>query len=408
MFDDLEPEELVVFRAEARRLAATLGADVQGVEDKSLGACWRFADPACEKFAEEVPGEMLATADRFKMGGASGIVQVDRENDLWEFCQRVEEGDLVEWKDSKRGGGCRDERLGPTVRNTDGVRQTTLRDAWPELKAEKQADRPFEGPNWTCEFFPAVLATGHELLTYGPHYIRSSGLNPTSGLAIQFGVLLMILHFAVTIDQLNPRNLHCLELCVRRLLMIQKAVKRNAKAPDFDGLEIYLSHRYDSSGGVVSSNFDKHIAEMQKSEATIMKQMRLWHEEIDSKHKNQNRKTNGNKDENSKGGQKGQDNKWWLPRWLPAVVVTQLPNRILLPPNLNHACWIARCLRAVYRMLPVLAVFLPWIPARVLGPVVSQALMLQVSKAASLVLSELCVELVVVRLCYGRVVNHES
>ena len=73
-------------------------------------------------------------------------------------------------------------------------------------------------------------------------------------------------------------------------------------------LEIYLSHRCDSSGGVVSSNFDKHIAEMQKSEATIMKQMRLWHEEIDSKHKHQNRKPNNNKDEDGKGGQKGQKN----------------------------------------------------------------------------------------------------
>jgi len=53
MFDELEPEEFAVLRAEARRLAATLGADVQGVQDKSLGACWRFADPACERSAEE-------------------------------------------------------------------------------------------------------------------------------------------------------------------------------------------------------------------------------------------------------------------------------------------------------------------------------------------------------------------
>ena len=48
---------------------------------------------------------------------------------------------------------------------------------------------------------------------------------------------------------------------------------------------------------------------MQKSEAAIMKQMRLWHEEIDSKHKHQNKKPNGNKDENGKGGQKGQADK---------------------------------------------------------------------------------------------------
>ena len=73
----------------------------------------------------------------------------------------------------------------------------------------------------------------------------------------------------------------------------QKAVKRNCKAPDFEGLEIYLSHRFDASGGVVSSNFDKHISELQRNEATIMKQMKLWHEETEAKTKNKNKDKNG-------------------------------------------------------------------------------------------------------------------
>ena len=77
---------------------------------------------------------------------------------------------------------------------------------------------------------------------------------------MEFTILLMVLHFAMTLDQLNPRNLSCLELVARRLLVIQKAVKRNAKAPDFNGLEIFLSHRLDASGGVVTSKFDKHIS----------------------------------------------------------------------------------------------------------------------------------------------------
>ena len=78
--------------------------------------------------------------------------------------------------------------------------------------------------------------------------------------------------------------------------MIQKEVKRNNKSPDFEGLEIYLSHRFDATGGVISTSFDKHISAMQRDEAQIMKQSRLWHEETENKQKDKNK--NKNKDKN--------------------------------------------------------------------------------------------------------------
>ena len=64
--------------------------------------------------------------------------------------------------------------------------------------------------------------------------------------------------------------------------MIQRAVKRNSKAPVFSGLESFLVHCLDGSAGIVASDFDRYIAEVQKVDANILKQQRLTKEESDA------------------------------------------------------------------------------------------------------------------------------
>ena len=61
--------------------------------------------------------------------------------------------------------------------------------------------------------------------------------------------------------------------------MLERAVRRNPRAPDFEGLSSYLAHVLDSNGGVQSSAFATHIADIQKVDAIIMKQHRLVAEE---------------------------------------------------------------------------------------------------------------------------------
>ena len=61
--------------------------------------------------------------------------------------------------------------------------------------------------------------------------------------------------------------------------MIQKAVKRSPQSPDFEGLDSYISHAYDQSGGIITLEFDKHIAEIQRNDAFVLKQGRLLREE---------------------------------------------------------------------------------------------------------------------------------
>ena len=61
--------------------------------------------------------------------------------------------------------------------------------------------------------------------------------------------------------------------------MIERAVKRNPLAPDFEGLEMFLANGYDTTGGVTTRDFDKYIAETEKNDAVIMEQSRLRQEE---------------------------------------------------------------------------------------------------------------------------------
>ena len=61
--------------------------------------------------------------------------------------------------------------------------------------------------------------------------------------------------------------------------MIDQAVNRNPRAPDFESLEMFLANGYDATGGVTTRDFDMFIAETQKNDAEIMKQTRLWREE---------------------------------------------------------------------------------------------------------------------------------
>ena len=72
--------------------------------------------------------------------------------------------------------------------------------------------------------------------------------------------------------------------------------KKNAKVPDFEALEGYMAHSAENTGAIRSTDFDKHISELQKTEAQTMKQLRLTREETEA----QEKRKNGGKDKNGK------------------------------------------------------------------------------------------------------------
>ena len=62
-----------------------------------------------------------------------------------------------------------------------------------------------------------------------------------------------------------------------------------------------MANTFDATGGVITTNFGKHMAEVKRAEATVLKKDRLWREEQESDRK---RKTDITKKKGSgKGGE---------------------------------------------------------------------------------------------------------
>ena len=115
--------------------------------------------------------------------------------------------------------------------------------------------------------------------------MKISGISPTSAVATEHKIELESFRHGLQFDGLAGRRLAMFEYLSRRLLMIHRAVKKNAKHPNFEGLESMPTSSLDESGGVVAMKFDQYVAEQQRTQAQIMKQSRLMQEETEHEHK---------------------------------------------------------------------------------------------------------------------------
>ena len=306
-FDPVSEDDMDRYRHEARELATVLGYQPESVATSTSDSQWILSDTAVEGFGTEVAPEVVGSSDRIIIKGAVALVRItDPETDslYWTTAQRVRTKDLQDWLDEKRSGVGRDQRLSSISRSSGsgtvtGCVLVTLKDAAAALPPRKTATSStsgtsarqtsgngiFQGPSALTEVLQTILASGLEPAAYRQHWRTTSGITPNSGLAIEFGLLVEILWLSTCHDLLNPFELSSLELVARRLLMIERAVKRNSRNPDFEGLDPYLGHTLDPSGGTQSSPFAEHIAQIQKTEAIVMKQNRLLAEEVTSSNK---------------------------------------------------------------------------------------------------------------------------
>ena len=168
----------------------------------------------------------------------------------------------------------------------------------------KWEDWPHDGPRAVVEIIMSILRLGLTLFTYHDHWVRMSGVHAESAVSWEHRMLLMILGFLVNYDRVDPTNLAAAELLGRRVVMIERAVRVNAKAPTFAGLHKMIEHSLDEGGGVATREFTAHMAQVAESEARILKQNRLLREELDSKRKNDSKGDGkGNKDKKGKEGE---------------------------------------------------------------------------------------------------------
>jgi hypothetical protein len=132
---------------------------------------------------------------------------------------------------------------------------------------------PFRGPA-AGKFLAGLVNTGRDCLAHGPGWVLLSGLSPSLGLAIEFLVLMTVLHFGSAIDQPHPLDLVSFQMIARRLLWLQQLEKRDFRAADFEALEEYPYHSFDASGGITTQAFDKDIDDLEKEDVQIMKRQR--------------------------------------------------------------------------------------------------------------------------------------
>lgn len=278
-FSPLTELELTSLRSRAIALAAVLGITVGGLACGS-DSKWLFADPASERFSQEVPPGMMTGTTHIR--GSKGMVESTIGGEtVIEFMEQVNVTDIEEWKSEKRIGAGRDVRLAG-ARMSDTAAIPLFRELAAALVPPTTAAPVFQGPPAAAAVVKAMIASGHEPAGYQASWVSASGVSPKSGLCIEHALLVNVLYFLLCVDGLNIYSSTGVELLCRRLLQIQRAVRKNPRAPDFEGLESYTAHGLDSTGGALALEFDKHVASTQRDTAFIMKQMRLNREEQDA------------------------------------------------------------------------------------------------------------------------------
>jgi len=186
------------------------------------------------------------------------------------------------------------------TRTENGVRRVLLREALDTMRAIKQAGWPFKGPAAVKDVLAGIVASGLEPPAYHNHWKQASGVSPRGGVCSEHAVLITVIWMMCCYDQYDALNSAAAEQICRRILMLQRAVKRNPRNPDFENLECFMSNSLDAAGGVTTLEFDEYIATLQKTEAQIMKQQRLAREE--SEHADKHKKGAGGGGQSSGGG----------------------------------------------------------------------------------------------------------
>ena len=296
--------EIALARQECQALAAVMGPAAGAAAGVAPAAEWRFADTAYEKFGEIVDNNIVHNPVRMVTRESSAMVHIEDEPGefFWTFAERVGNSDVESWTEEKRSGPGRDHRILSIFRDLAGQRYRSLRDCLQDMTFEDAtsqsssttlganpvrgpsshkaaADWPYEGPSALKELLTSSKAAGEELPGFHDYYCRAAGLSPEHPVAIKHRDLLFILHHLVVFDQLNAGRLASAEALARLVLQIHQAVRRNPKAPDFKGTNLMTMSKLDSSGGVLTGDFAKFVADEQKSLAFTLKQQRLFAEE---------------------------------------------------------------------------------------------------------------------------------
>ena len=276
--------QIAALRAQAQRLGVIHDAAPQvpmgAAATQDLDTIWVFADPALPIFGQEVAVTIMATIGAVEIRGAVGLVKPP-DRAAWTTMERLRRADLASWLVEKKEGPGRDRRL-TGVRAQVGKPMPLFREAVTSFDPKATVHPIYEGPSALDEVCRSATSSGHEPLGFAAEFLRESSVNQRSGVAIEYMFHWWTLWAMAIHDGLDLRHSVAAENIGRRLLQQQRAIRRNAKAADFEHLEAYMNHCSDTRGHIKSTRFDQHVSQVQRDEAYIMKNQRLTREELEA------------------------------------------------------------------------------------------------------------------------------
>jgi hypothetical protein len=137
----------------------------------------------------------------------------------------------------------------------------------------------FDAPLAALVLLENIDVAGQSLLVRDHNLRCRSGILERSAAGRQHRDYCTLLYLMHSVDQVSPSTTVADEFCVRKVIQIQRSVQRNPKQPDYVGLDVMMSHPASELGGAVTRNFTVWVADQQKSEAQVLKQLRMFIDE---------------------------------------------------------------------------------------------------------------------------------
>jgi hypothetical protein len=197
------------------------------------------------------------------------------------FVQKVGESALDEWKK----GLCSvddDIRLLGVHRNAAGTRHLPAREGVLLLRESPMtaAEWSIPGVRAAKEWTTAAVGACGTLTQYESEWARRSGVGSHAMVAHVHFILVEAVRLAIEVDQIDISNCQSFETIVRRIIVDETAVARNPKAPDYSGLDLVFSGQVTEAGQAQVAKFNEWFGNRLKDRSNVLRQNRLWAEEL--------------------------------------------------------------------------------------------------------------------------------
>ena len=227
------------------------------------GGCWLLNKPLEH---HDLGTCFTLPAEAAKLGN-SALVMIDGEEATLRWLPAGT--NLDEYTSARRAFLALDKRtLAPAV--SGEVRQI------PEFISEMTEEKstlayPLSGPNPTPWLLEQMTNLGqHSFITRHHRWRQESGVRKTLPLLFEHEAINQALDYAISHDRLNLKNLLCIDVLVRRLMVHENAVSEDPENPSYTGARHFMGSGENRGGALVAPSLRAHVASELAKESAIM------------------------------------------------------------------------------------------------------------------------------------------